>query len=600
MRRLLSVLCLFCCGLACASLPRDSLARLDYTALVNKWGHVLDGYGYTHDPLGLRTNIVRDLGLTTSTVSVGYDPIGQVIAWSAKEANGTPRLNEQLGFGFDQAGNLHSRTNGGLIQTFTCDPVNELTNVTRNSTITVSGNTPIPAVSVTVNGQTAQTNGDFTFAATNQTLVNGTNTFTIIAANTYGVRTTNVTISYLPSAISLAYDLDGNLTNDGTRSFAYSAEDRLTNITAVLGNWKTDFVYDGLGRRRIARDYTNSSGAWSLQSETHYIYDGYQLIQERDGNNNVLVTYTRGLDLSGSLDGAGGIGGLLARTDTNGSAFYHADGAGNVTGLIDGNQTMAARYLYGPFGRLTGKWGPLADANVMQFSSMPVQRQSGLSLYPFRAYDPTLQRWLNRDPIGEAGGINLYTFVGNSPLNRVDPYGLDPAFSPGISMFSGLTASQQVQASRTAAPLTAALVASVATGGAADVALVGSGLMVEGSLATAVTVGAISGLAGDAAYQGTRIALGDQQGFSGTELAVSGALGAGVGGAVNKLSPLVKAKCPVKTGLGDLTPSEVNAIQKAVDEAETPLTVVGSAARGERTAASDIDTSSQCLSFHRP
>jgi RHS repeat-associated protein len=403
----------------------DSLSRLDYTALANKWGHVLDGYGYTHDPLGLRTNITRNLGLTTSTVSVGYDSVGQVIAWSAKEANGTPRQNEQLGFGFDQGGNLRYRTNGGLIQTFTCDPVNELANVTRNSTMTVSGNTPVPATSVTVNSQAAQTNGDFTFAATNQSLFNGQNTFAIVAQKPGdGSVTNNLTVN-LPSSVTLLYDSNGNLTNDGTRSFSYDAENQLTNV-AVANNWKTEFVFDGLGRRRTTKDYAWQAGQWVKTNETQYVYDGYLAVQERDSNNVVRVTYTRGLDLSASLAGAGGIGGLLARTDTNGSTFFHADGAGNVTGLIDSNQTMAARYLYGPFGRLMGKWGTMADANVMQFSSMPVHRLSGMIGYPGRLYDPALQRWTSPDPGGENGGVNLYGFVYNNPLSYVDPDGLAP------------------------------------------------------------------------------------------------------------------------------------------------------------------------------
>ena len=329
--------------------------------------------------------------------------------------------NEQLGWAYDAAGNLRYRTNGGLIQTFTMDPVNQLTNVARNSTMTLSGAMPAPAASVTVDGQAAQTYGDFTFAMTNVSLSNGTNTFSIAAHSVTGTNSTNILTLNLPSSVSLLYDSNGNLTNDGTRSFAYSAENQLTNVT-VSGVSRSDFVYDGLGKRRIAREYTNSSGAWMLKSETHYVYDGWLLMQERDASNNVLVTYTRGLDLSSSLQGAGGIGGLLARTDGNGSTFYHADGAGNITSLMDGQQNVAARYMYNPFGRLTGMWGPMGPVNRMQFSSWPTD-PSGLSHAPLRDYDPNW-KWLTQDPIGEAGGINLHGFVRNNPLRYIDPYGL--------------------------------------------------------------------------------------------------------------------------------------------------------------------------------
>ncbi len=153
----------------------------------NYWGHTLDGYTYAFDPLGLRTNITRNLGLTSSSVSVGFDNIGQITSWLAKESGGTPRLNEQLGFGFDAAAQLAFPDQQPLSKISLSDAANELTNVTRAGTFTESGATPAPATSVTVNGQVAQTYGDFTFAATNLSLVNGTNTFTNIAQNAYGV-----------------------------------------------------------------------------------------------------------------------------------------------------------------------------------------------------------------------------------------------------------------------------------------------------------------------------------------------------------------------------------------------------------------------------
>ena len=128
------------------------------------------------------------------------------------------------------------------------DAANELTNVSRAGTFTVSGATPAPATSVTVNGQAAQTYGDFTFARTNLLLVNGTNVFSIVASNAYGLTKTNVLTVNLPTNVTLLYDLNGNLTNDGMKVLSYDAENQLTNVT-VANKLKKDFVYDGLNRK---------------------------------------------------------------------------------------------------------------------------------------------------------------------------------------------------------------------------------------------------------------------------------------------------------------------------------------------------------------
>ena len=206
-------------------------------------------------------------------------------------------------------------------------------------------------------------------------------------------------------------------------------------------------------------------GGWTLAGETRYIYDGMRVIQERDGNNVPTVVYTRGNDLSGSLEGAGGIGGLLARShgyaggNFSTHSFYHADGNGNVTYLVSPAQVGVAEYRYDPYGNLLSTYDSLpSPGNRYRFSSKEQMPNSGLYYYGYRFYDPNLQRWLNRDPIGEQGfealesgstpsgfatvpaevtqGANVYAFVGNGPTGRHDA---DGRWSPPFLVFLGFT-----------------------------------------------------------------------------------------------------------------------------------------------------------------
>jgi hypothetical protein len=126
---------------------------------------------------------------------------------------------------------------------------------------------------------------------------------------------------------TLTYDDDGNLSSiissGATKVYKYNAENRLIAVepsTPINGDKKVEFVYDYMGRRVQKKVYIFESSAYSLQSIHLYVYDGWNMIQEMDGTGFVQKSYVWGLDLSQTLQAAGGIGGLLAVVD--GSETY--------------------------------------------------------------------------------------------------------------------------------------------------------------------------------------------------------------------------------------------------------------------------------------
>jgi YD repeat-containing protein len=144
---------------------------------------------------------------------------------------------------------------------------------------------------------------------------------------------------------ALFYDADGNLTNDGAMAYTWDAENRLvaviSNSAVIVSN-----AYDYMGRRvaKAVNGVTN-----------RFLYDGWALISEISHQASPLSTnvYVYGLDLSGSLQGAGAIGGLLWASLTGTNVFYGYDGNGNVTDLIDVNGDLVGHYAYDPYGQLT-------------------------------------------------------------------------------------------------------------------------------------------------------------------------------------------------------------------------------------------------------
>jgi RHS repeat-associated protein len=131
-----------------------------------------------------------------------------------------------------------------------------------------------------------------------------------------------------------------------------------------------------------------------------------------------------GRDLSGSLQGAGGIGGLLAVQMGGNWYFPLFDHNGNVTTYADESGAIVAEYTYDAFGRTITATGPLADAFPHRFSTKYFDAESGLYYYGYRYYSPNLMRWMCRDPIGEQGGANVFAFLANGPVDQVDAAGL--------------------------------------------------------------------------------------------------------------------------------------------------------------------------------
>jgi RHS repeat-associated protein len=416
----------------------DSVARMLSTKLVNSSSTVLDSYTYVYNQAGQRTSVTRTAG---DAVNYSYDNEGELKTAVGKEVGGTTnRWQEQFGYAYDGAGNLYQRTNYSLLQSFGVNNLNELTTLTNAGQLTVAGSTTSPATNVTVNSLASVLYADRSFASTNQSWLSGNNTYTAIAKDVYGRSSTNSSTVSLQTTNRFNYDTNGNLLSDGSRNFAYDDENELISVW-VANNWSNNFLYDGKMRRRIERDYSWAGSSWAETNEVRFIYDGNVVVQERDANNLPKVTYTRGNDLSGTLQGAGGIGGLLARSDntqmiigsSSAHAYYHADGNGNVTMLINKLQLVEAKYLYDPFGNTLSLSGPLASANTYRFSSKEWNANSGLYYYLYRFYDPNLQRWLNQDPIEEEGGLNLYGYVANNPISLTDPLGLDPGYGNPVS-----------------------------------------------------------------------------------------------------------------------------------------------------------------------
>jgi RHS repeat-associated protein len=195
----------------------------------------------------------------------------------------------------------------------------------------------------------------------------------------------------------------GNRVTDERHRYTWDAENRLIRI-AYRNNPQraTEFKYDGQSRRVAIIEVDGVK-----KTETRYTWCGNVLCQARDAPDRPIAYYYGQ--------------GAYRPQEKNKREYYAKDHLGSVRDVLDEKGNLVARYDYDPYGNLTSD---PAKTPEFGYAGMQYHAPSGLYLTKYRAYDPQSGRWLSRDPIEEAGGINLYAYVGGNPVSFVDPLGL--------------------------------------------------------------------------------------------------------------------------------------------------------------------------------
>ncbi len=400
----------------------------------NKWGTNAASYtkqAYGYDAVGRLESWSRTLGANVTQWTMGYDASEQLETVDSA-TNGTSNGLEF--YQYDDAGNRISEQRGGTVRKWGRNQLNQLTQYQLGGAMELRGGAGVKS-NVTVRELDQNNNpvGQAVAATPPGGAVNwkarvnvgvGNNKFKVEAVQaevpqgTTAQSTTRILSVPLGSIGSgdgavtpIQYDADGNMTSDGIRSYEWDAENRLVRVAgSAIG--EVTFTYDPYHRRtRLVERF----GSQTVADRT-LRWAGLEIVGERIVTNGGFATEDRYYYSNGETRKQTG-------SATTVELLYTRDHLGSIRELVDAsNGNVRAHYDYTPYGIRTKLGGDL-DADF-GFTGHYTNARSGLVLAPYRAYSPELGRWISRDPIEEDGGINLYGYVGNGPLQAVDPLGL--------------------------------------------------------------------------------------------------------------------------------------------------------------------------------
>ena len=368
----------------------DALLRL--TNLVNRAdAGILSSFALTLDDADQRTQVIREDG---KVYTYAYDAIGQLTNASAALPDGTPWPAYQFSYTYDATGNPVEQRKNGLVYSNTFNNLNQNADTILSGTLTVLGTYSSPlAATVTVNNVQAQLH-DADWAARSIPFTQGTNVLLTTIQDLAG-RSSSATSTVVVADCSYTYDSNGNMTTNGVFSYVWDCENRLTEV------WKNGVLvqsnrYDGLWRRREKVDYAPDGTA----TTNRYIYKDWLVLAISDALETMLETYTHGSDLAGTVGhSAGGVGGILASTETNMAVIYSYDYNGNVLKITSGTQEIVGENEYSPFGEVLRFCGRVQSRFL--YSTKEHTPSSMLCAFGYRYYATGMGRWITRDPLTE-------------------------------------------------------------------------------------------------------------------------------------------------------------------------------------------------------